>query len=96
MSDIVNLRQFKKQKARQSKEQQAEQNRILHGRTKAEKEFAREETRKSENFLTLNRLEPSKKPDDGAGVSLPGFASIPSAFVDMPPATRWRTLSMKS
>ncbi len=66
MSDIVNLRQFKKQKARQSKEQQAEQNRILHGRTKAEKEFAREETRKSEKFLTLNRLESSKKPDDGA------------------------------
>jgi len=57
MSDIVNLRQFKKKKARDAKEKQADQNRILFGRTKAEKDFAREETRKSERFLDMNRLE---------------------------------------
>lgn len=57
MSEIVNLRQFRKQKARDGKEKQAEQNRILFGRTKAEKDFAREENRKAERFLTLNRLE---------------------------------------
>lgn len=64
MSEITNLRQFKKQKARQSKENQAEQNRILHGRTKAEKAIAHEESRKSERFLTLNKLEPAKTLDD--------------------------------
>ncbi|TMU96430.1 DUF4169 family protein [Brucella haematophila] len=57
MSDIVNLRQFKKKKARDAKEKQADQNRILFGRTKTEKDFAREETRKSERFLDINRLE---------------------------------------
>ncbi|MBA8818854.1 hypothetical protein BRY73_14195 [Ochrobactrum sp. P6BS-III] len=57
MSDIVNLRQFKKKKARDAKEKQADQNRVLFGRTKTEKDFAREETRKSERFLDMNRLE---------------------------------------
>lgn len=36
MSEIINLRQFKKNKARASREEQADQNRILFGRTKAE------------------------------------------------------------
>ena len=35
--DIVNLRQFRKQKTRSEKEKQAEQNRLTFGRTKAEK-----------------------------------------------------------
>ncbi|OYR22364.1 DUF4169 family protein [Brucella thiophenivorans] len=64
MSEIVNLRQFKKNKARASKEKQAGENRVFFGRTKAEKNFAREEARKSENFLVNNKLEPSDKPDD--------------------------------
>jgi hypothetical protein len=63
MSDIVNLRQFKKKKARDAKEKQADQNRILFGRTKTEKDFAREETRKSERFLDMNRLEPKDDTD---------------------------------
>ena len=37
MADIINLRNARKQKARAEKETQAEQNRILFGRTKAEK-----------------------------------------------------------
>jgi hypothetical protein len=37
MADIINLRNVRKQKARADKEAQAEQNRILFGRTKAEK-----------------------------------------------------------
>ena len=37
MADIINLRNVRKQKARADKETQAEQNRILFGRTKAEK-----------------------------------------------------------
>ncbi|MCX2697769.1 MULTISPECIES: DUF4169 family protein [Ochrobactrum] len=64
MSEIVNLRQFRKNKARTSKEKQAEENRILFGRTKVEKDFARQEARKSERFLVNNKLEQSNKPDD--------------------------------
>ena len=37
MADIINLRSARKQKARADKETQAQQNRILFGRTKAEK-----------------------------------------------------------
>ena len=35
--DVLNLRQFRKQKARADKEKSADQNRISFGRTKAEK-----------------------------------------------------------
>ncbi len=38
MGDVVNLRQFKKQKDRAEKEKTAEANRRDHGRTKAEKQ----------------------------------------------------------
>ncbi|MBC2885911.1 DUF4169 family protein [Ochrobactrum sp. CM-21-5] len=65
MSDIVNLRQFRKKKARDVKEKQAEQNRILFGRTKAEKDFTREEARKSGQFLDQNRLERKDETDGG-------------------------------
>ena len=41
MSDIINLRQFKKRKAQATKELEANANRILFGRTKAEKAFAK-------------------------------------------------------
>lgn len=64
MSEIINLRQFRKNKARTSKEKQAEQNRIIFGRTKIEKDFAQKEARKSENFLVNNKLEQSGKQDD--------------------------------
>jgi hypothetical protein len=39
--DVVNLRQFRKRKARDEKEKNAEQNRISFGRTKAGKELTR-------------------------------------------------------
>ncbi|WP_082530906.1 DUF4169 family protein [Devosia sp. Root436] len=37
MADIINLRNVRKQKARAGKEAQAAQNRVLFGRTRAEK-----------------------------------------------------------
>lgn len=58
LGDIINLKQFKKRKNRAEKQQQAEQNRILFGRTKAEKNFARNQQEKSARFLQQNRLEP--------------------------------------
>ncbi|MEJ5019799.1 DUF4169 family protein [Ochrobactrum vermis] len=63
MSDIVNLRQFKKQKARTEKEKQADQNRLLFGRTKIEKAFVRTEIAKAEGFLDQHRLEKRDGPD---------------------------------
>ncbi len=64
MSDIVNLRQFKKQKARAEKEKQTDQNRVLFGRTKSEKSFAKAEITKAQRFLDQNRLEKSDTPDE--------------------------------
>lgn len=37
MAEIINLKNVRKQKARAEKEVQAQQNRVLFGRTKAEK-----------------------------------------------------------
>jgi hypothetical protein len=64
MGDVVNLRQFKKAKARSEKEKSAEQNRISHGRTKAEKSLTTALNDKSEKSLNQGKLEkPRKEPD---------------------------------
>ncbi|MBB3975300.1 hypothetical protein GGQ64_000476 [Rhizobium azooxidifex] len=55
--DVVNLRQFRKQKARSDKERQAEQNRIAHGRTKAEKTLTRALNDKAEKSLDQGRID---------------------------------------
>ena len=59
--DVVNLRQFRKQKARSEKERQAEQNRAAFGRTKAEKSLTRALNDKAEKSLDQGRRE---RPDD--------------------------------
>lgn len=59
--DVVNLRQFRKQKARSEKEKQADQNRITFGRTKAEKSLTRTLNEKAEKTLDQGRIE---RPDD--------------------------------
>ncbi|WLD95688.1 DUF4169 family protein [Agrobacterium leguminum] len=61
-ADIVNLRQFRKQKARSEKEKQAEQNRLSFGRTKTEKSLTSALNEKAEKALDQGRLE---KNDDG-------------------------------
>jgi hypothetical protein len=57
MADIVNLRQFRKAKARADKEQSASENRILYGRTKAEKELTRALKDKAEKTLDQGKLD---------------------------------------
>lgn len=64
-ADVVNLRQFRKQKARSEKEKQAEQNRISFGRTKAEKNLTTALNEKAEKTLDQGRLETSKGDDKG-------------------------------
>ncbi|MEP9396232.1 DUF4169 family protein [Mesorhizobium sp. KR2-14] len=57
MAEIVNLRQARKNKARAEKERAAEQNRILHGRTKVEKTRDRQTADTAERFLDGHRRE---------------------------------------
>ncbi|MBZ9797912.1 DUF4169 family protein [Mesorhizobium sp. ES1-4] len=64
MADIVNLRQFRKQKARAGKEQAASQNRALHGRTRAEKNRDRLIADKSERFVADHHREKPSQADD--------------------------------
>ncbi|MFK4823509.1 DUF4169 family protein [Paenochrobactrum sp. BZR 588] len=63
MSDVVNLKQFKKQKARKSREDIAQQNRVTFGRTLAQKQFDKVQSDKTSRFLDQNRLEKTN-PDD--------------------------------
>ncbi|MFB9947208.1 DUF4169 family protein [Rhizobium puerariae] len=62
-AEIVNLRQFRKGKARLEKEKEAEQNRIAFGRTKAEKSLTRARNEKAEKTLDQGRLEKPPRDD---------------------------------
>jgi len=62
--DVVNLRQFRKQKARSEKEMQAEQNRLTFGRTKAEKTLTRALNEKAEQTLDQGRRERPEETQD--------------------------------
>lgn len=64
MAEIVNLRMARKRKARDEKERVAEQNRLLHGRSKAEKLQIEAEAVKSVAFLDGHRR---KRKDDTPG-----------------------------
>ena len=61
MAEIVNLRQARKQKARADKEARAAENRVLFGRTKAERELS-----KAEHELASRRLDSHKRDDEPA------------------------------
>ncbi|MCM2294264.1 DUF4169 family protein [Allorhizobium sp. BGMRC 0089] len=64
--DVVNLRQFRKTKARAEKEKAAEQNRLTHGRTKMEKNLTKALNEKAKKDFDQSRLErepSSPKPD---------------------------------
>lgn len=63
MAEIVNLRQARKRKAREESAREAEQNRLLHGRTKAEKTRDRTESEKTVSFLDGHRREPPSPGD---------------------------------
>ena len=55
--DVVNLRQFRKQKARDEKEKQAEQNRLTFGRTKAKKNLTSALNDKAARELDQGKLD---------------------------------------
>ena len=64
-ADIVNLRQFRKDKARLEKEKEAEQNRLTFGRTKAEKSLTKARNEKAEKSLDQGRLDKPPRGDEG-------------------------------
>ncbi len=55
-ADLVNLRQFKKRKARLDKEKTAEENRVAFGRTKSEKAHTARINELDERKLDQKRL----------------------------------------
>ena len=77
--NVVNLNRFRKKKAREEKAKQAETNRRLHGRTKAEKERELAERQRAARALEGKRLEPASdeaaapaSPEDETSASVPG------------------------
>ncbi|GAA2816229.1 uncharacterized protein DUF4169 [Aminobacter aminovorans] len=64
MADIVNLRQFKKQKARTEREALADRNRALHGRSKAEKQRDQLTSERADKFVDDHRRERDPEKSD--------------------------------
>jgi hypothetical protein len=83
MGDVVNLNKFRKRKAKVDRAKQADTNRRLHGRTKAER--AREELQKRQLTRKVDgaRLErDAAKPRDGQGVDDTAEPAPPSSHVE--------------
>ena len=57
MTDVINLNKFKKAKKKQEKAKKAQQNRIVHGRSGAQKAVARAEAERAQVQLGQQRLE---------------------------------------
>lgn len=64
MTEIVNLRQARKHKARSEKERIAAENRAIHGRSKAERERKALLEGKAAAFLDAHRRSPGREPGD--------------------------------
>ena len=62
MSNVVNLNKFRKKKSKETRKKQAEINRRLHGRTKAERATEALKKKQLESKVEQARLEP----DNGA------------------------------
>jgi len=65
MGDLLNLNKFRKRKAKVEREQRAETNRRLHGRTKAEREREALQKRLLQAQLDGKRLDKPPGQDDG-------------------------------
>lgn len=57
MAEIVNLNRWRKAKARDDKDQQAEANRVAFGRTKAEKQAERQQAERQRTALDGKKLD---------------------------------------
>jgi len=68
MSDIINLNKFRKARKRRDGQTDAAQNRVLHGRTKAQKDKSRKLEMREKKELDGKRLvtPPGQEPEDPA------------------------------
>ncbi len=64
MGTVVNLNKFRKQKQKAERQKQAETNRRLHGRTKAERAREALQKKQLEPSVDKARLESTTEPDD--------------------------------
>lgn len=62
MAEIINLNRFRKARARAEREATADANRLVHGRTKAEKTQASAERRLTDRRLDGARLDHDPEP----------------------------------
>lgn len=63
MAEIINLRLARKAKKRKDKAETAQRNRVLHGRTKAEKTSRAAEREREQRVLDAHRLDrPEREP----------------------------------
>jgi hypothetical protein len=65
MGDIVNFRRARKAQARRKDEEQAQENRVLFGLSKAERQFAEKAKSLAERRLEGHRLEGEIQPESG-------------------------------
>lgn len=63
-ADIINLRQARKARDRKARESEAETNRRLHGRTKAERKLKDALDSKAQQMLDAHQLERRASEDD--------------------------------
>ncbi len=64
MTKVINLNQFRKRKANEARVKQADTNRRLHGRTKAERAHEALQKKQLESAADHARLEPALGADD--------------------------------
>ena len=64
MAEIINLRMARKRKARDEREREADRNRVLHGRSKAERSKSDTENQRAERFVDGHLRETPTTPDD--------------------------------
>lgn len=79
MAEIVNLRMARKRKARDEREREADRNRIVHGRSKAERQRLEAEQGRAERFVEGHRRQSSPAP---------ASSPLPTADVSLPPLPR--------
>lgn len=71
MSDVLNLNRFRKRKQQVGEREQAERNRVVHGRSKADKQLAQLERERAKQQLEGHRIGAAVSEDE----SLDGLAS---------------------
>ena len=57
MADVINLRKVRKRAEREQQAKQAEANRVLHGRSKAERQLDKAREEKAARHLAAHRLD---------------------------------------